>query len=443
MEHSGRLQIHQLPPNFIDASLEQTYRDHLIDSKRALTRVSLALAAVLLVFVEPIARLYFPAGDNVMDQWTRWFVNVPAVLTALISAWRTRSHRILEAALTGALVAVLLSNALLMWFAGGSDQTFYAIASIQIMLFGFMLLGLRFIVAFYCIALCFALPATIAFTGSLVDGGNVLTNAYITPLLVFFGLAFSAYSLDVSERRAFVAGRERDLEYRQRLELERERSRWLKTGSDFLNHEMKNALLGITSSLHLLEKRNEQPDLKDYIARADGSARFMQRLFSDISASTSLEAALESLEPRLVDVSDLLRNKIEGYRDVFSEHRFELLAPPIAMVFCDGDRVAQLLDKLVDNAVAHSDPPHPIRIELKATEQQIVLAITNVGKQLADEDVDLFDPFVRRASNSGRPGYGFGLYVVRRIAQAHGGWAEACSTKEPEGARFTVFLPGR
>lgn len=427
---------------FREPLLEREYRDSLIRTRRGLIRASLILAAFLFLVIEPVARYYVPAGNPQVDQVARWIVHIPAILLCLLIVQASRNYVLVERTLLCSLAAILLSNAVLMRLSQGSDHTFYAIASIQIMLFGFILIGLRFRQAFICILLCFAMTASAGFISDMsVFPEGAISSAYVTPLLVFFGLAFSAYMLDLSSRTAFIVNLERNREFTRRLSLESERSKWLRVGNNYLNHEIKNALLGITSSLGLIRRRNVDAGLVGYVDRAEKSAQFMKRLLNEVSTSTSLESALEEMHLETVDLSDLLRGKADEFNDIYPGLELIVGAESPVFVSCDVDRILQALDKLFDNAVAHSDRKHPISIDLSTSGSLATVVVANRGDSLTGDAQDIFEPFVSRRQPATDTGFGFGLYIVKRIVEAHGGTVSARPLGNPEGAEFTMTMP--
>ena len=432
----------RLLPVFKDRALESAYRDSLMLTRRGLIRTGVILAALLFLLIEPIARYFVPGEIPQIDQAARWIVHIPAVLLTLVIFQVSRNYALVERTLLTCLAAILLSNAALLWLAGDGDRTFYAIASIQIMLFGFILIGLRFRQAFVCILLCFGLTASAGFVAEvLLYTRDALTSAYVTPLLVFFGLAFSAYMLDISSRTVFIVNLERNRELAKRLALESERRQWLKVGSDYLNHEIKNALLGISSSLGLISRRNVDTSLAEYVDRAEKSAQFMKRLLNEVSASTSLESALEQMDWERVDFSGLLQGKADEFQDMHPDIQFNVSTESPVFVSCDVHRILQALDKLIDNAVGYSCGKHPISIRLVESGAVAILTIANRGEPLIGDTQKIFEPFVSHKQRSMNTGFGFGLYIVKKILEAHGGAVSARCLQNPDGAEFTVTLP--
>ena len=110
-----------------------------------------------------------------------------------------------------------------------------------------------------------------------------------------------------------------------------------------------------------------------------------------------------------------------------------------------GELVAQLLDKLVDNAVSFSAPGSRIDVALVAAGDELVLSVANRGPPLpAKMRGRLFDSLVSiREQRDGRPHLGLGLHIVALVADFHGGRCEADDLPDGSGVVFRVWLPKR
>ena len=108
-----------------------------------------------------------------------------------------------------------------------------------------------------------------------------------------------------------------------------------------------------------------------------------------------------------------------------------------------GELVAQLLDKLVDNAVSFSAPGQPHRGRARGSRGELVLSVTNRGPTLPEKMREqLFDSLVSiRERRDGRPHLGLGLHIVALIAKFHGGRAAADDLPDASGVTFSVFFP--
>jgi two-component system sensor histidine kinase ChvG len=140
---------------------------------------------------------------------------------------------------------------------------------------------------------------------------------------------------------------------------------------------------------------------------------------------------------------------VEGYRAAYAPRAFDA-ALPSAPVVVEGvpDAIAQLLDKLVENANDFAPAGTAIRVSLEARGGAHVLAVENAGPPLPEAEMAaLFDSMVSlrepeaRASGGESAHLGLGLYIVRLVAEYHGGRVRAANLASGRGVRFEVELP--
>jgi len=114
-----------------------------------------------------------------------------------------------------------------------------------------------------------------------------------------------------------------------------------------------------------------------------------------------------------------------------------------ATIVGSGELVAQLLDKLVDNAVSFSAEGSRIDVVLAPAEHELVLSVANRGPRLpAKMRGRLFDSLVSiREQRDGRPHLGLGLHIVALVADFHGGRCEADDLPTSDGVVFKVWFP--
>lgn len=440
----------QLLPKFQDRNLEASYREHNIETKRRWMQLGGIVAAGLTAASEPQAKLLLPDDLIALDHAARWYFQIPAFLVGSVIALRSKSARLIEQSVLSIVVLTFLSTLVLLGIGGSDGREFYTVAIIQYLVFGFFVFGFRFRPIFLGLAPSYLLfHATVFYL--VVTNNYVVTNDYkamegsfgehFISTVFFAGIAFAAYSVDISARSAFLSNLALSMEYDERLTLQHERTRWLQIITDFLRHELKNSLIGVRSSLELIERRNDNNDLQPYILRAEKSTGFMKRLLDEASSATNLESALASIQIEKIDISELIEFKLIEYREQYPECAFELQKESVIYTDCDVDRMVQVLDKLINNAVEHGNPDHPVVIDLCKNNQSTIITVTNFGEPLAIDDEDIFEPFVSHKGKSAEGGFGFGLYVVKRVIEAHGGTVTAKSLTNPEGAAFTLTLP--
>lgn len=223
--------------------------------------------------------------------------------------------------------------------------------------------------------------------------------------------------------------------------MRQERLTWLESLARFLRHELKNQMVAMKTSLDLAEGPSGA-GTERYIGRARRSLSAMNRLVENATEATSLEAALavESLEP--VELSSVVGERVLVFRRAHPDRFFQANVVSGVKVRGQEDRIVQMLDKLLENAVQHANPDGEIRVSLSDRDEAIVLAVENDGEPLPRDRTELFDAFVTRANgNSGPHNLGLGLFVARAIAEAHGARISASDPEGAQGARFEIRFP--
>jgi two-component system sensor histidine kinase ChvG len=212
-----------------------------------------------------------------------------------------------------------------------------------------------------------------------------------------------------------------------------------------LRHELSNPLNSVSTSLQNLV--SERPDLVDskYVQSAERGVARIGEIVQGLTEAASLEQALRDDEPELLDLSALVSRYVENVAAGCPQRRFSLRGArePVA-ISGSGFRIEQLLDKLVDNAVAFSPADSEIAVELGVSGGRALLSVRNDGPPIPEEIRErLFESMVstRGSGSVDRPHLGIGLYVVRLIVEHLGGSIEAREGPDGSGAVFVVELP--
>jgi len=232
----------------------------------------------------------------------------------------------------------------------------------------------------------------------------------------------------------------------------REYNAYLEGMAGRLSHELRTPVAVVRSSLDNLGQQPLPEGARVYVARAAEGVDRLARLISRLSEATRLERLLESAERERFDLAAVVRGCVEGYRAAYPARRFEL-ALPEGPVPVEGvpDAFAQLLDKLVENANDFAPAGTEIRVSLALAGRRASIAMENEGPPLPAATVErLFDSMVSmRAHPSALPAatargegahLGLGLYIVRLVAEYHGGGVHA-ENRAGGGVRFTVDVP--
>jgi two-component system sensor histidine kinase ChvG len=223
-----------------------------------------------------------------------------------------------------------------------------------------------------------------------------------------------------------------------------EHTQYLRTLGGKLAHELRTPLTIVRSSLDNLESEGLRADQRGFVIRAREGVSRLQSILSALGASARVEESIKQAERVNFDLCELLRAAIAGYRDAFPSSRFELDTPPDECPINGApDLVAQMLDKLIENAVDFCPPSGLITVRLARSGSNYELGVANDGPPIHEAMLGrLFESlFEHREGHGDRPHFGLGLYIVRLIAEFHGGAARAANRTDGSGASFTVVLP--
>ncbi len=215
-----------------------------------------------------------------------------------------------------------------------------------------------------------------------------------------------------------------------------------------LAHELRTPVAVVRSSLDNLRQADSPALANVYIERADEGVKRLALLIARMSEASQLEGMLNGSEKEKFDLVKVMAGCVEGYRLAYPANQF-LFKHSDTNISVVGlpDAIAQLLDKLVQNAVDFSPQAMPITIStsrtLKASEIFAEISVVNNGALIGIDILpNLFNSMVssRSKTRDGNAHLGLGLYVVRLIAEFHGGSVEALNLKDGSGVKFSARI---
>ena len=222
-------------------------------------------------------------------------------------------------------------------------------------------------------------------------------------------------------------------------------TRYLERLPDTLAHELHNPLNVVNSSLENLQYNHSELSEDKHLQRARNGIGRLRSIITSLTEAASLREALSQEQEQLerFDLRLLLQNCVDGYQAANPDHRIvATLLPVSAWMRGVPDRVAQLLDKLIDNAIAFGTPCGLIVVNLRVIDNDFELTVSNDGPALPSEIADsLFDPMVSSARDARKTHLGLGLYIVRLVAEFHKGTVSARNRPEGSGVEVLVSLP--
>ena len=216
-----------------------------------------------------------------------------------------------------------------------------------------------------------------------------------------------------------------------------------------LSHELRTPIAVVRSSLDNLKLSTLPNDARVYMERAQQGLNRLTHILTRMTEATRLEQSPGEDERERFDLAKVVAGCVDGYRAAYPGHTLELELPAGEVIF-NGvpEMLAQMLDKLVANAVEFSAPGTPIVVRLERGDTELRLTVENEGPPLPDAmHGRLFDSMVsvrgdqRGDQNRNEPHLGLGLYIVRLIAEAHRGHATAQNRDDARGVVVAVVLP--
>jgi len=213
-------------------------------------------------------------------------------------------------------------------------------------------------------------------------------------------------------------------------------------------HELKNPLTSLRSAVETLPLAKRAEDRERLNAIIQHDVRRLDRLISDISNASRLDAELarESSEP--VDLEKLVEAMVSIQHDVAATHDvnvvFEKRRGKFAASAVGHDsRLAQVFNNLIDNAVSFSPPGGTVAVALTTSEDKIVTTVTDEGPGIRGDISRIFQRFYTDRPDGEHFGdhSGLGLAISKQIIEAHRGSVTAANRTDRSGAVFTVTLP--
>ncbi len=210
-------------------------------------------------------------------------------------------------------------------------------------------------------------------------------------------------------------------------------------------HDLRNPLNTILMQASALQRQGAEPERRsqrprEIIRRA---ATRMNRLIQDLLDVARMEAGQLTIAPARLAADELIVEAVELQRPLAASSSLELrleLQGDLAEVWGDRDRLLQVFENLIGNAIKFTDADGRITVGAVASDREVVFSVADTGCGIAPESVPrIFDRFWQ-AAGGGRLGAGLGLPITKGIVEAHGGriWVESTPGR---GSTFFFSIP--
>ncbi len=222
-----------------------------------------------------------------------------------------------------------------------------------------------------------------------------------------------------------------------------------------VSHEIKNPLTSIRSALETLPLVKTEDQRVRLTSLLQQDVRRLDRLITDISNASRLDAELARDRPRNLDLSGLLSDIVSVYEGSRKSGEPEILYTSLdepVLVSGRDTPLGQVFRNLIDNARSFSPEGRPVTLTLSRdpadASTPVRIRVLDDGPGIPEENLEtVFERFYtsRPKGTAFGTNSGLGLSIVRQIVEAHGGWVQASNRVDDRGrivgARFEVALP--
>ncbi len=217
-------------------------------------------------------------------------------------------------------------------------------------------------------------------------------------------------------------------------------------------HELKNPLTSLRSAVETAARIENPEQRAKLMAIVLDDVNRLNRLISDISQASRLDAELMRVDMLPVDLGELLENMIGVYRSQAQEQKvtveFSTQGKPPFLVRGHDGRFSQVFRNLIENALSFSPPDGVVGVTLGRDVRTIVATIDDNGPGIPDNKLAaIFDRFYseRPAAEAFGKHSGLGLSIAKQVVETYDGSIVAANRRDSDGkilgARFTVTVP--
>ena len=214
-----------------------------------------------------------------------------------------------------------------------------------------------------------------------------------------------------------------------------------------VSHELRTPLTSVKSYLEALDEGAlSEPD---FIKVSLDETNRMMRMVSDLLSLSRIDNATSHLDIELTNFTAFITfilNRFDKIRSQNDDKKYEIIRDyPINSIWVeiDTDKMTQVIDNIINNAIKYSPDGGKITVSMKTTETQMILSISDEGLGIPKKDLPkIFDRFYRvdKARSRAQGGSGLGLAIAKEIIKQHHGFIWAKS-EYGKGSTFTIVLP--
>jgi PAS domain S-box-containing protein len=211
-----------------------------------------------------------------------------------------------------------------------------------------------------------------------------------------------------------------------------------------ISHDLRTPITVIHGHAEMLEQRLTEKDETTMLnlEAIQSSAQQLKGMMDDLVRIIQEQRGELPLELEQIHLSEFLPRLVGRIAIPGIGERLQATIPPgLPAVWADAESLERILANLLTNALKYSPPDMPVIIAAEQVDREIHISVADRGKGISPEDQPhLFDRFFRARDTGRKTGIGLGLFITRKLVEAHGGrvWVKS----EPgKGSVFTYTLP--
>ena len=219
-----------------------------------------------------------------------------------------------------------------------------------------------------------------------------------------------------------------------------------------VSHELRTPLTSVKSYLEALDDGAlSEPVAPDFVKVSLNETNRMMRMVTDLLSLSRIDNETSQLDIELTNFTAFITFILNRFDKIKSQSqedtkKYELIREyPITPIWVeiDTDKMTQVIDNILNNAIKYSPDGGKIKVGMKTTDAQLIISISDEGLGIPKKDLPrIFDRFYRvdKARSRARGGTGLGLAIAKEIVKQHKGFIWAKS-EYGKGSTFTIVLP--
>jgi two-component system, OmpR family, sensor kinase len=214
-------------------------------------------------------------------------------------------------------------------------------------------------------------------------------------------------------------------------------------------HDLRNpaSIIQVYADM-LLNMLNDNLSEKqlDFLQTIYRVSEFMNKLLEDVLDISAIESGTLMLDRKIIAYDTLVQQNLHLNRVLAAQKQITLqvdCAPTLPLISCDPQKIEQVLNNLISNAIKYSHPHTTISVRVFQRAAELITQVQDQGQGIpADELSQIFNTFYRASvrATHGEKSTGLGLAIVKRIVEGHGGMI-GVQSEVGQGTTFYFHLP--